>query len=264
MKKIFLASLVGLLALGACKKDDKEDFQTNSNNSSYTLIASDTTDNDYIISLHIQSDGIEVGYTTLFVGVKDLEGNNVSNANVSFEPEMDMGMMHHGAPVIQPVYKASSKFYEGVVVFTMPSGDMGTWTLSVDVNGGSVTFPIEVEPSKQNTKYVGSYLGIDGESYILSLKKPFDWQVGMNDITILIHQEVNHAYLPVDDFEIFMDPQMTSMGHGSPNNISPTTIGNGFYTGKVNFTMTGDWRLNFDLIREGDTIVSGAYLDILF
>lgn len=263
MKKIILASLIGLLALGACEKDKKEDTHI-PNDTAYTLLEKDTTDTDYIVSLYSKSSAIEVGYATLFVGVKDLEGNNVSNANVSFEPEMDMGMMHHGSPTIQPAYKASSKFYEGVVVFTMPSGDMGTWTLSVDVNGGSVTFPIDVKPSKQNTKYVGSYSGTDGESYILSLKKPFDWKVGMNDVSILIHQEVNHSYVAADDFEIVMDPQMTSMGHGSPNNVSPSSDGNGFYTGEVNFTMTGDWRLNFDLIREGDTIVSGAYLDILF
>jgi hypothetical protein len=34
------------------------------------------------------------------------------------------------------------------------------------------------------------------------------------------------------------------MGHGSPNNVNPAHTTGARYAGKVNFTMTGLWRLN--------------------
>src|SRR5690554_6570013 len=176
---------------------------------------------------------------------------------------MDMGNMQHSSPIEQPVFNSNTKMYEGLVVFTMHSG-LGDWTLDVDVNGEIVTFPVNVLDSQTGTKYVGSYTGTDAEKYIVSLVKPFDWSVGMNDVSIMVHKKESMMSFPaVEDFTIVMDPQMTSMGHGSPNNVSPTPIGDGYYKGKVNFTMTGDWRLNLDLIKASDTIVK-AEIDILF
>ncbi|MFA5575211.1 MAG: FixH family protein [Brumimicrobium sp.] len=264
MKKIILLSLAGVVALTSCKKDEIEETNPINEQSVFTLIKKDTTSNDYVVSLFAKTSSIEVGYNNLYVSVKNLDGTNIENATVTFDPIMDMGTMSHGSPLIQPVYKSGSKMYEGVVIFTMPTGDMGTWTMSIDVNGGSTTFPIVVETSKPNTKYVGSYTGTDGEKYIVSIVKPFSWSVGMNDVSIMIHHRMMDSFIAVDDFHVVMDPQMMSMGHGSPNNISPTSDGNGYYSGEVNFTMTGDWRLNFDLIRNGDTIVTGAYIDIMF
>lgn len=263
MKKIILFSMLGAMALVSCKKDKDEDTNIPTG-TEYILINKDTTDNDFIVELYRKSAKIEEGYNQLYVIVKNLNGDKVKNAEVTFEPEMDMGMMQHGSPTIQPEFKNSSNYYEGVVIFTMPTGDMGTWELSIGVNGSHITFPIVVNKTPENTKYVGSYSGTDGKKYILTLVRPFKWQVGMNDFSIMVHRSEMHFFEAIDDFVIEMDPQMTSMGHGSPNNISPSSSGNGFYKGKVNYTMTGDWRLNFDLIKDGDTIVEGAYIDILF
>ncbi|MDZ7648356.1 MAG: FixH family protein [Cytophagales bacterium] len=52
---------------------------------------------------------------------------------------------------------------------------------------------------------------------------------------------------------------MPSMGHGSPNNVNPTHSSKGSYKGKVNFTMTGDWRLNLN-ISQGEAVLK----DLLF
>ena len=41
-----------------------------------------------------------------------------------------------------------------------------------------------------------------------------------------------------------IDPQMPSMGHGSPNNENPLFLDNGHYEGAVNFTMGGYWEVN--------------------
>jgi hypothetical protein len=68
--------------------------------------------------------------------------------------------------------------------------------------------------------------------------------------------------VPVNDYSIVLTPEMPSMGHGSPNNVNPTFSSNGHYTGKVNYTMTGDWRLNLSLSQSG-TLVKELYFDVV-
>lgn len=268
MKKIFILSLIGAFVFASCKKDKDQDENPITGGtapvSEYTLVKSDTTANDLVVELFAKTTTIEIGYTKLYVKVKDFSGSAVENATVTFMSMMDMGQMQHSSPMEQPVFNASTKLYEGMVVFTMHSGQ-GDWILTVNVNGDDVVFPVNVLDSKTGTKYVGSYSGTNGEKYVITLVKPFNWTVGMNDVSIMVHKKATMMSFPaVDNFTVVMDPQMTSMGHGSPNNVSPTSIGNGYYKGKVNYTMTGDWRLNFDLIEAGNTIVSAAYIDILF
>ena len=267
MKNIFLLSLISAFLFTSCNKEndipvDQITGETTPA-SEYILLKKDTTDNDLVVELYAQKEIIEIGYTHLYVKIKDFNGADVENAAISFIPIMDMGMMQHSSPAVQPVFNSSSTFYEGKVVFTMDS-EMGEWELDIMVNGESASFDIEVMKSPTGTKNVGSYNGTDGKSYIVSLIKPFNWTVGLNDVTFLVNKRASMMSFPaVNDFIIVMDPQMTSMGHGSPNNISPVSIGNGYYKGQANFTMTGDWRLNLDLIKAGDTIVM-ANIDILF
>jgi hypothetical protein len=47
---------------------------------------------------------------------------------------------------------------------------------------------------------------------------------------------------------------MPSMGHGSSGNVSPVHTADGIYTGKVNFSMTGDWQITLKLKR-GDMMI---------
>ena len=139
----------------------------------------------------------------------------------------------------------------------------GNWTVKVTVNGNQVVFPVTV--AEAATKIVGSYTGTDGEIYFISLIQPVTWKVGLNDIEIMINRKASMMSFPADnDFEVIMTPEMPSMGHGSPNNVSPTLLSNGRYKGVVNYTMTGDWRLHFELKKAGVTIHSDAFLDILF
>lgn len=263
MKKFMFLLAGGLLLMTSCKKDEGED-PINNDQSNLELIHKDTTDNDYIIELYATKDVLEVGYQPLYVKVKNLDGNSVKDAEVLFYPEMDMVDKQHSAPIIQPTYSSKTNSYEGVVIFTMPTGNMGTWTLEVDVNGGKAEFPVVINTSKTDTKYIGTYMGSDEKRYVVSLVKPFDWKVGLNEFSLMVHQNNMFDFPIVEGLTIELDPQMTSMGHGSPNNVNPTDKGNGYYTGTVNYTMTGDWRLNLEISKDGEVLIENAYFDILF
>lgn len=163
------------------------------------------------------------------------------------------------------MYDAATNLYSGAVVFTMPSGDMGTWKLSVDVDGESVDFDVNVAATPANVKLVGTYVGTDDKRYTISLITPAKPKIGLNDLEILINQrESAESFPPADDLTVEFEPEMPSMNHGSPNNVNPVSIGNGRYKGKVNFTMTGDWRLHFTLKSKDKIVLEDAYLDILF
>lgn len=261
MKKIFLVSILGLVIFTSCKKDEIEiKSEDNQNVVEYKLMHTDTISDDRVVSLYAESNVVYNEYTHLFVKIKDFNGKEIKDLALEFRPIMDMGSMQHACPVIQPTYKTSTKMYHGISMFTMA----GEWDFVVAVAGEEVHIPITVQPVSSGLKYIGSYSGTDGQKYIVSLVKPVKWKQGMNDFSIMVHRKQSDiSFPPVDDFEVVLNPQMTSMGHGSPNNVSPVSTGNGSYKGNVNFTMTGDWRLNLDLVKNNDTIVN-AYLDIKF
>lgn len=262
MKKIFLAALISSMALMSCKKEELTPDEPETPVETLVSLGTATTSNSETVTLYAASSQLKTGYTKLYATVKNSSGTALTNATVAFAPLMDMGTMTHACPLEQPVYNSSKGKYEGVVVFTMPSSQ-GAWTLDVLVNGNPATFNLTIGDAA--TKVVGSYVGTDGITYVVALVPPTKWNVGLNDVEIMINKKESDTSFPADnDFSIVMDPEMVSMGHGSPNNTSPTLNGNGHYKGVVNLTMTGDWRLHFELSKNSTVIHSDAYVDIVF
>lgn len=207
-------------------------------------------------------DSLKVGYTPLYFSLQNAGGEYISDAEISLLPLMDMGTMKHSAPVVQPVYDSQSHLYMGAVVFSMASG-RHSWEIEATIDGAKKKFPVKVEAEK--TKTTGNYIGTDGGNYVVSLVKPVKFTTGLNNFSLLINKkESMMSFPPVEGLTIEFEPVMPSMGHGSPNNLNPTSAGKGFYNGKVNYTMTGDWRLHFK-IKSGTTVlVEDATIDILF
>ena len=56
-----------------------------------------------------------------------------------------------------------------------------------------------------------------------------------------------------------MTPTMPSMGHGSPNNENPSHLEKGHYMGKVNFSMSGDWKLDLSISGSENLTISTEY-----
>ncbi len=268
MKKLALIFSVLTIALVSCKKDDTTPDPTPTPTptptpSPYVTLGTATTSNNETVTL-LADDSLTVGYTKLYVTIKDANGDAMTGATVDFAPLMDMGSMQHACPIEQPSYNATSEMYEGVLVFIMSSAS-GTWTLDVNVNGNPASFTLNVNDSPSGIKDVGTYTGTDGGVYIVSFKRPNTWQVGMNDFEILVHKKTSMMTFPADDsFDIIFEPIMTSMGHSSTGNVDPVNTSNGHYVGQVNLSMAGDWRFHFDMQQSGVSIVGDATLDILF
>ncbi len=260
MKKLLLLIVPAIILLGSCKKDDAPETEP-----AKVKIAENTTSNGFRITLWADKDKFTVAYNKVYVSLKKPDGSEVNDASITYHSLMTMASMQHSSPVEQPIYVATDHLYEGAVVFSMPSGEMGSWQLTVNVNNEPVVFDIAVAPIPSGTKYTGTFTGTDGNKYTVSLVEPTLPKIGINDIDVLVNKRTDMMNFPADeDFTIELSTEMPSMGHDSPNNVNPVHTDNGHYKGKVNFTMTGDWRLHLKLKKEGIVVVEDATLDLLF
>lgn len=217
---------------------------------------------------------LSTGRQNLFLALYDSTSKNIINkATVEIMPMMYMDMngskMNHSAPFESPsLSTAENSKFPCSATFTMPStGTSGVWKLNVKVKKegdskfGMAEIPITVKAS--SPERVKVITAADGSKLVISYISPTKPKVGINDFEIKIHKRKDMMNFPADDsYSIVMTPEMPSMGHGSPNNINPVHIKNGLYKGKVNFTMTGDWRINLELNKDGKT--STTFFDLLF
>lgn len=210
-----------------------------------------------------------MGYNNLFIALLDsVTGNFVTDAHVHLMPIMDMGTMQHSAPYENPAStNAVNKLFPCSVVFIMSSMG-GTWKLNVEIhnhqNNKEGTASLTLTVNEVNPPVMKSITALnDSSKLFVSYLKPSKLNVGINDFEITIHRRNNMMSFPPDSsYTVVLTPEMPSMGHGSPNNVNPTHSGAGHYKGKVNFTMTGEWRLNLDIFKNGAVVDTTLYFDV--
>lgn len=268
MKTIYKILLLALIFTYSCKKDTvtPEEIVTPEN-----LIKIGET---YIIgaktkALIYSAKPFETGYNTFFVALYDsVDGSKLSDGHFDVLPMMNMGMMQHRSPVEESEYIAETGFFKVAVVFSMP-GNSTQWFLNLNFHNhkndleGKGMIGIDVIDSSP-AKFLSTVMPLDSNaSVLISLIQPVKAQVGINDFEIVIHKKnTMMEFPPINDYSVEIVPEMPSMGHGSPNNANPVLTSNGHYLGKVNFTMTGLWRINLKFYKNGILISSDKYFEI--
>ena len=219
----------------------------------------------------LSEDTLFHGYNKVWFAVEDqATGEKVTNASLSLYPEMDMIDMKHSAPFENPDQMANENgLFEGAVVFIMPDTDEMKWRLKVNLNvdntSDSVWLLIPHVKSLEEPKIINFISAVDQKKYFVSLVEPVNPKVGINKLILAIHYKENMMSFPGDEnVSVAINPQMPSMDHGSPNNVNPIHTKGAYYEGKVNFTMTGWWRIYIDLKKDGVPITDGAYIDLTF
>ncbi len=263
-------SLAGALGLGlsACSKDDsptatgdQHDHNINgeSHSGELSLVNLGATE---VAGVRVELSGPESltsGYTSFAVRLFDVASNEyLRDATVAITPIMKMEDISHSAPVESGAPNEDT--YPHSVVFIMP----GTWQVNVAFTSaegrkeGTAVFALEVE---QSGRYV-ALTGSDDQRYFVSLISPLQAIVGKQNLEVTVHtRETMMSFPPITDLTIEIEPSMPAMGHGSPNNEQPVHMYKGHYMGKVNFIMTGDWRIDVCL-KDGDEVVAETYFDL--
>lgn len=264
--------IVLFIALSSCKKESEIELENPT--TGFTKLG-ETYAKGASMKLELwATNALSTGYNQMYLRAYDsLTNNLLNNGLFKIQPLMVMKMdshnMSHSAPSENPELTISENgLFPVSAVFTMPStGDTGQWSLSIEAQKsegsktGKATFPITVISS--NPSRVKSLKTINGTNFIISYLSPMKPKVGNNEIEFVVYYKEDMMNYPAaGDFTIKVTPEMPSMGHGSPNNINPVHVGNGHYKGTVNFTMTGDWRINLELTAKGET--TNTYFDINF
>jgi hypothetical protein len=230
-------------------------FAACSNNPNNTPVAKAKTNlgtataGDLTVEL-LTDDKLETGLTPIYIKVTAADGRAVTDANVTFVPLMSMSSgTKHSAPVIGKPAIDTDNLYHGSVVFQMASSDMGTWSATVGINDSDAETNdasfADLSVSDSGRAQVFTYTDsttLAAIKYVSSLNFTSSPKVGLNPIVFTLHKMQDMmTFQPIDDATIGLDPQMPSMGHGSPGSVDPTVTSLGRYDGQLSFSMAGTW-----------------------
>lgn len=249
--RILLIALAGsLFMILACEESNNESDPTED----LVLIGS-AVDNGLNVDLYADQT-LRVGLNKLYFKLTDnASDEQVLDAQITQKPIMHMETMNHSCPVAGPGnIPRSDGLFESEVVFIMASGMMGTWDDTVFVENQTANTSHEVvfeNLSVSETNMKKNLVFDDADSnqviYIITLNGLEEPKVGLNDLTLTVHKKQTMMSFPeVADLAISIDPQMPDMGHGSEGNVHPVYSQNGKYEGKVAFSMTGYWTIDFN------------------
>jgi len=228
------------------------------------------TKDGYKVELFNKTGNLQVGYNQIFLRLTDKNDKYVQDASFDWMPMMTMNMggmtMEHSCPFSE-IKKVSGKqtLYESYIVFIMASDEPDNfWDLQINftVNGQSLqtndTINVISTESQYNKVYT-SAMGSDEVNYMLALIEPSEPIIGTNDIVVgLFKMGENHDFPIVNGYTIKVDPRMPGMGnHSAPGNVDMTQGNDGFYHGKVGFSMSGYWKINLILENASGTAVKG-------
>ena len=275
MKKILNNSYIFLLvalSLAACKKDDDPatpETQTSPTDGLEFIFTTDIPNTGLSVSFYAD-EALFTGYNNVYAQINETGSANalVTDADLSIMPMMQMPSMMHSCPFGNMSYDGELKLYKGFIVFIMGTMADGSWSLDVNVTNaegetGEQTVDIEVV-NPAESKVVSFVSDVDQASYFITLVEPISPEIGINDFVVGIYKRENMMSFPAtSDLHVTIEPEMPSMGHGSPNNVNPAFTEDGMYSGKVNFTMSGEWKINMEVMDENMNLMkTGISFDI--
>ncbi|MCK4750550.1 MAG: FixH family protein [Bacteroidales bacterium] len=267
-KNTLLYFIISIVFLTSCEKNDDPGDE---NPELFMIANSISEDGSYSVGLFSRTDSLFEGYNKLYISVNQKEtGSTVTEANLVLKPMMHMVGMMHSAPYENPESIASDEgYFEGAVVFIMPSNPDEGWVLTIDMNisGTETSAELEIPWVKylEEPRKIKVTSGIDGTIYFVSCVEPSDPVVGINPCEFTVHYKESMMSFPAaENLVMEIEPEMPSMEHGSPNNENPIHTEMGHYVGKVNFTMTGWWRIHLTMKKGDDIVCDDKYMDITF
>ncbi len=245
LRKLSFLLIAGLLVFVSSCSDN------NSNtNSDIELIAiSSVKSGDFTVQLESEK-LLETGYNNLYWSVS--KGNErVQLDSVTFSPIMDMTTMKHSCPKGNPTKSNTlDRAFETYAVFIMPSGEMGTWSISVHAYLSSrehieADLPVYIANSWRLQSAT-----INDTKYFVSWVSPVEPFVGKNTVKLMLHKKMTMMSFPsTDDFALSMYPFMdmgAGEGHSAPFE-QLTAKGNGVFEGSISYSMSGDWQITVTL-----------------
>ncbi|MFP9113445.1 hypothetical protein ACLI1A_05850 [Flavobacterium sp. RHBU_3] len=290
MKFSYSLVMVIFIAITSCTLD-KTDYEAEIN----TVVpeyyefkeAASLNSGAYHISIEALNGTFYKGYNEVHITVTNTQTNEEQNgADITFLPILtnESGDASSCPHKYNMAYDAENGYYKGYVVFTDVSSSTNTWKLYLGItnNNQVTTVNKDITVAEQANKNLNmtTFTGNDGAQYVIALVAPQKPSVSENELVAGIYKytepdspagtfpdETQFSYEEVAGYTLKLDPRMPepSMGnHTSPNNQDLTQHDDGLYYGVVNYTMTGNWTLNFILVNQNGFIVKGTTVPTTF
>jgi|SRR5690606_9182791 len=275
MKRTFYILTALCIAAVSCTKE-KTDYEAELDSVAPELLefkeAYAFNSDAYIISLEALNGTLYKGYNEVRLKITDRQTGEVASVtDVTFLPALvgDDGQRTLCPHLFDLAYQEEDGYFAGYAVFMDESGTAGTWELRIGFTAAgrahAVEQGIDVEQQPNKNRNMTTFTGKDDRQYLIALVSPQKPRVGENELIAGIYrldaEDQQRGYTEVDDYTLLLDPRMPepSMGnHSSPNNVDLTQQDNGLYHGVVNYTMTGNWTLNFMMLNQDGRIVKGT------
>lgn len=260
--------------------------------------------NSYKISIEALNGTFYKGYNEIRIKIINTQTDQtISNSEFTFLPVLsDLDDNKTSCPHrYNLVYNSDEQYYSGYTVFTSESNPMGNWEVYISFTDNNQVFtahqPVIIREQNNKNLNMTSFTGNDREQYFIALVAPQKPKVAENQLIAGIYKynpptepagtfpdPSRFSYSEVSNHTLLLDPRMPepSMGnHSSPNNQDLRQRPDGLYYGVVNYTMTGNWTLNFILLNPNGEVIKGTevptdftpgiegakselYIDILF
>lgn len=239
------------------------------------------TSGNFKVSVEAANGVLYKGYNELHLKIINSQNNQeISNSAVTFLPILSNadGSKSSCPHEYNVAYDAANKYYNGYSVFTGESSTTASWKIyisfTVDNQKYEINKDITVEKQSNKNLNMTAFTGKDNEQYIIALISPRKPTVSENPLVAGIYKynkptttagtfpdESQFSYSQVQGYTLKLDPRMPepSMGnHSSPNNKDLIQENDDLYHGVVNYTMTGNWTLNFILMNQNGLILKGT------
>ncbi|WP_313374366.1 hypothetical protein [Chishuiella sp.] len=235
----------------------------------------------YKISIETLNGTFYKGYNEIHLTITDTKTNEfVTNSNINFLPiSTNSNSTISSCPhQYELVYDDQNNYYSGYSVFTKITDSENDWNIyinfSIDGETYNINQKIIVNEQENKNLNMTTFTGNDDEQYVIALISPQKPTVSENNLvagiykynqptehTTVFPDESQFSYSIVNNYTLKIDPRMPepSMGnHSSLNNKDLTQQIDLLYHGIANYTMTGNWTLNFILINEKGRIIKGT------
>lgn len=267
--KYSILIFLSIFVFFSCSKDD-DNGSNNINEIENLQLVKTISDTNFKVEFFNDSGEFQVGYNKIYLRITDQNGDYVQDASINWMPMMTMdmgGTIHEHSTPFSEISKTEGKqtLYDGYIVFSMASDEPHSfWELEIDfsANGQSVEISKKIDVISTESEYhktFTSVTGTDDVTYFLALVEPTNPVIGTNDMVVALFKMGEHHDFPiVDNYKIKIDPRMPGMGnHSAPGNVDLTQHADGFYHGKVGFSMTGYWKINMILENQSGEAVKG-------
>lgn len=235
----------------------------------------------YKISIEALNGTFYKGYNEIRLKITNTQTNeSLKNVDVSFLPikTNSDGNKTSCPHLYNLIYQNDKNHYSGYAVFTSESNPSDKWQLYINFIDSaekiSANTTIQVKQQSNKNLNMTSFVGSDNSQYVIALIAPQKPKVAENELVAGIYRYVEptntagtfpdpsqFTFEEVHGFTLKLDPRMPepSMGnHSSPNNRDLVQLNDKFYRGIVNYTMTGNWTLNFIMLNENGKIIKGT------